>query len=123
MLLGYLNWLLDCVTLLGALLAVHATVPWAGVLLAYGLGQLVAGIPLLPGGGGTVEAALALGLVAVGGRTGAIVAGVILPSDPRLGARADRLGDLDARPSPRPANCSTRRRRMICPAEEPGGPR
>jgi uncharacterized membrane protein YbhN (UPF0104 family) len=39
---------------------------------------LVAGIPLLPGGGGTVEAALALGLVAVGGRTGAIVAGVIL---------------------------------------------
>jgi putative heme transporter len=78
MLLGYLNWLLDCVTLLGALLAVHAAVPWAGVLLAYGLGQLVASIPLLPGGGGTVEAALALGLVAVGGRTGAIVAGVIL---------------------------------------------
>jgi hypothetical protein len=37
MLLGYLNWLLDCVTLLGALLAVHAAVPWAGVLLAYGL--------------------------------------------------------------------------------------
>jgi uncharacterized membrane protein YbhN (UPF0104 family) len=78
MLLGYLNWLLDCVTLLAALLAVHATVPWAGVLLAYSLGQLVASIPLLPGGGGTVEAALALGLVAVGGRTGAIVAGVIL---------------------------------------------
>jgi uncharacterized membrane protein YbhN (UPF0104 family) len=123
MLLGYLNWLLDCVTLLGALLAVHATVPWAGVLLAYGLGQLVAGIPLLPGGGGTVEAALALGLVAVGGRTGAIVAGVILPSDPRLGARADRLGDLDARPSPRPANCSTRRRRVIRRADEPYAPR
>jgi uncharacterized protein (TIRG00374 family) len=78
MLLGYLNWLLDCVTLLAALLAVHATVPWVGVLLAYSLGQLVASIPLLPGGGGTVEATLALGLVAVGGRTAAIVAGVIL---------------------------------------------
>ncbi len=78
MLLGYLNWLLDCVTLLAALLSVHATVPWVGVLLAYSLGQLVASIPLLPGGGGTVEATLALGLVAVGGRTEAIVAGVIL---------------------------------------------
>jgi hypothetical protein len=41
MLLGYLNWLLDCATLLAAL-AVHATVPWVGVLLAYSLGQLVA---------------------------------------------------------------------------------
>jgi putative heme transporter len=78
MLLGYLNWLLDCVTLLAALLAVHATVPWAGILVAYSLGQLIANLPFLPGGGGSVEATLALGLVAVGGRTGAIVAGVIL---------------------------------------------
>ena len=39
--LGYLNWLLDCVTLLVAL-AVRATVPWVGVLLAYSPGRLVA---------------------------------------------------------------------------------
>jgi uncharacterized membrane protein YbhN (UPF0104 family) len=78
MVLGYLNWLLDCCTLLAALLAVHARVPWAGVLVAYSLGQLIANLPFLPGGGGTVEATLALGLVAVGGRTGPTVAGVIL---------------------------------------------
>jgi uncharacterized membrane protein YbhN (UPF0104 family) len=78
MLLGYVNWLLDCVTLLGALLAVHARVPWAGLLVAYSLGQLIANLPLLPGGGGTVEATLSIGLVAVGSRTGGIVAGVIL---------------------------------------------
>jgi uncharacterized membrane protein YbhN (UPF0104 family) len=78
LLLGYLNWLLDCVTLLAALLAVHASVPWTGMLVAYSLGQLVASLPFLPGGGGTVEATLALGLVAVGGRTGPSVAGVIL---------------------------------------------
>jgi uncharacterized membrane protein YbhN (UPF0104 family) len=78
MLLGYLNWLLDCVVLLAALTAVHASVAWVGVLLAYTLGQLVATIPLLPGGGGTVEASLSLGLIAAGGATGRIVAGVIL---------------------------------------------
>jgi putative heme transporter len=78
MLLGYLNWLLDCITLLGALLAVHANVPWAGVLVAYCLGQLIASLPFLPGGGGSVEATLTLGLVAVGGKAGVILAGVIL---------------------------------------------
>lgn len=78
MLLGYLNWLLDCVVLLAALTAVHASVAWAGILLAYSFGQLVASIPLLPGGGGTVEASLSLALVAAGGATGRIVAGVTL---------------------------------------------
>lgn len=33
---------------------------------------------MLPGGGGTVEASLALGLAAYGGTSGGIVAGVIL---------------------------------------------
>jgi uncharacterized membrane protein YbhN (UPF0104 family) len=76
--LGYVNWLFDCVALLTALIAVGASVPWQGVLVAYTLGQLAASIPLLPGGGGTVEASLALGLVAYGGTKGGIVAGVIL---------------------------------------------
>lgn len=76
--LGYVNWLLDSVALLTALIAVGASVPWQGVLVAYTLGQLAASIPLLPGGGGTVEASLALGLLAYGGTSGGILAGVIL---------------------------------------------
>ena len=64
--------------LLVALTAVGATVPWQGVLLAYALGQPVASIPLLPGGGGSVEASLVFGLVAYGGTSGALVAGAIL---------------------------------------------
>lgn len=78
MALGYVNWLFDAIALLASLLAVGASVPWGGVLVAYTLGQLVAAIPLLPGGGGAVEASLALGLVAYGGTSGGIVAGVIL---------------------------------------------
>lgn len=78
MALGYANWLFDAIALLASLSAVGASVPWAGVLAAYTLGQLVSSIPLLPGGGGTVEASLALGLAAYGGTSGGIVAGVIL---------------------------------------------
>lgn len=76
--LGYVNWVLDCVALLTALIAVHASVPWQGVLIAYAFGQLAASLPLLPGGGGTVEASLVLGLIAYGGTHGGIVAGVIV---------------------------------------------
>lgn len=78
MALGYANWLFDATALLVSLVAVGASVPWRGVLAAYTLGQLVSAIPLLPGGGGTIEASLALGLVAYGGTSGGIVAGVIL---------------------------------------------
>jgi putative heme transporter len=78
MLLGYANWALDCVALLAALMAVHVSVDARAVLLAYLLGQLVAALPLLPGGGGSVEATLALGLISYGGTQSGILAGVIL---------------------------------------------
>lgn len=72
------NWLLDCVCLYAALASVHASVPLRGVLLTYVIAQLVASVPLLPGGGGTVEISLALGFAAFGHTSGSIVAGVLL---------------------------------------------
>ncbi len=76
--LAYLNWLLDAACLLASLLAVGAHVPLRSVLLTYALAQVVASIPLLPGGGGTVEVALTLGFAAFGAASGAVVAGVLL---------------------------------------------
>lgn len=76
--LAFLNWLLDCAALLASLLAVGARVPLGGILVTYALAQVVASIPLLPGGGGTVEVALSLGFAAFGHASGAIVAGVLL---------------------------------------------
>jgi hypothetical protein len=76
--LAYLNWLLDCACLLASLLAVGAHVPLRSVLLTYALAQVVASIPLLPGGGGTVEVTLSLGFAAFGHTSSAVVAGVLL---------------------------------------------
>lgn len=73
-----LNWLLDCATLVCALEAIHATVAPASVLVTYALAQLVASIPLLPGGGGTVELSLSLGFAAFGHTSGHVFAGVVL---------------------------------------------
>jgi uncharacterized membrane protein YbhN (UPF0104 family) len=73
-----LNWLLDCACLVASLEAVGAHVPARGVLLTYALAQIVAAIPLLPGGGGTVELSLSLGFAAFGHTSSAIFAGVIL---------------------------------------------
>jgi len=77
-LLAYSNWLLDCVCLYAALAAVHASVPLRSVLVTYVLAQLIASLPLLPGGGGTVEISLALGFAAFGDTSGSVVAGVLL---------------------------------------------
>jgi putative heme transporter len=76
--LAYLNWLLDCACLLASLLAVGAHVPLSSILLTYALAQVVAAIPLLPGGGGTVEVTLSLGFAAFGHTSSAVVAGVVL---------------------------------------------
>jgi len=75
---AFLNWLLDCATLVASLQAVGAHVPSRGVLLTYSLAQVVAALPLLPGGGGTVELSLSLGFAALGHTAGAVLAGVIL---------------------------------------------
>jgi uncharacterized membrane protein YbhN (UPF0104 family) len=76
--LSFANWLLDCACLWAALAAVHATVPVHGLLLVYTLSRLVANLPLLPGGGGTVEASLVLGFAAFEHTSASVVAGVLL---------------------------------------------
>src|SRR5258708_5542402 len=53
--LGLSNWMLDCACLALSFLAVGASVPWKGLLLAYGAGQLAANLPITPGGLGVVE--------------------------------------------------------------------
>jgi uncharacterized protein (TIRG00374 family) len=76
--LAYANWLFDCASLYVALLAVHATVPLQSIVLTYAIAQLVASLPLLPGGGGTVEVTLGLGFAAFGHTSGSVVAGILL---------------------------------------------
>ena len=77
-LLAYSNWLFDCASLYASLAAVHAKVPLQGIVLTYAIAQLVASLPLLPGGGGTVEVSLALGFAAFGHTSGSVIAGVLL---------------------------------------------
>jgi putative heme transporter len=76
--LAVANWLFDCACLCAALAAVHASVPARSVLLAYTLSQLVASLPILPGGGGTVEATLVLTFAAFQHTSASVLAGVVL---------------------------------------------
>lgn len=72
------NWVADCLCLVLAFQAVGATVPWRGLLVAYGAAQVVANLPVTPGGLGVVEGSLTVALVAFGGATAPTVAGVLL---------------------------------------------
>ncbi len=56
--LGVVNWVMDAVALACVLEAVHAPVPWHGILLAYAGAQLLAELPITPGGLGLVEGGL-----------------------------------------------------------------
>ena len=76
--LGFLNWLFDGAVLFAALAAMGQTIPVRGVVVAYTLGQLVSAIPILPGGGGTIEATMSAGLVLAGGTGAAVIAAVLL---------------------------------------------
>jgi putative heme transporter len=76
--LALANWLLDCACLALAFLAVGASVPWKGLLLAYGAGQLAANLPITPGGLGVVEGSLTIALVAFGGAAPTTVVAVLL---------------------------------------------
>jgi len=64
---GTANWLLDCTCFALMFLAVDAPIPWKGLLLAYGAGQLAAALPITPGGLGAVEGSITIALVAFGG--------------------------------------------------------
>ena len=59
-------WLADFLVLICCFGAVHAPIPWSGVLLAFGVAQIAASLPLIPGGIGIVEGSLAVILVAYG---------------------------------------------------------
>jgi len=75
---GVSNWMLDCACLAMAFPSVGSGVPWRGLLLAYGAGQLAANLPITPGGLGAVEGSLTVALVAYGGGRIATVAAVLV---------------------------------------------
>lgn len=72
------NWVFDCACLGMAFIAVGAGVPWRGLLLAYGAGQLAAMLPITAGGLGVVEGSLTVALVTFGGGQDSTVAAVLL---------------------------------------------
>lgn len=72
------NWICDCSCLVMSFLAVGSPVPWRGLLLAYGAGQLAANLPITPGGLGVVEGSLTIALVAYGGAQASTVAAVLV---------------------------------------------
>jgi uncharacterized protein (TIRG00374 family) len=65
--LGIGNWVCDCACFALCFLAVGAGIPWKGLLLSYGAGQLAANLPITPGGLGVVEGSITIALVAFGG--------------------------------------------------------
>jgi hypothetical protein len=64
---GLANWILDCGCLALSFVALGVGVPWKGLLLAYGAGQLAANLPITPGGLGVVEGSLTIALAEFGG--------------------------------------------------------
>lgn len=75
---GTVNWLLDCAAFAIMFTAIHAPIPWGGLLLAYGAGQLAATLPITPGGLGVVEGSLTIALVAFGGAATSTAYAVLL---------------------------------------------
>ncbi len=75
---GMANWLFDCACFALMFLAIGASIPSKGLLLAYGAGQLAAALPVTPGGLGVVEGSITIALVAFGGAHVATVDAVLL---------------------------------------------
>ena len=76
--MGISNWIADLGCLTFSFFAVGAGVPWRGLLLAYGAGQLATALPITPGGLGVVEGSLTIALVNFGGGQDSTVAAVLL---------------------------------------------
>ena len=70
-------WCCDFLCLVCSFRAVHAAVPWGGVLLAYGAAQIVGSFPVVPGGLGLVEGSLAAVLVAYGAEPASAVSAAL----------------------------------------------
>lgn len=75
---GAVNWLLDCACFAMMFVAIDVPIPWKGLLLAYGAGQLAATLPITPGGLGVVEGSITVALVAFGGSESSTVSAVLL---------------------------------------------
>jgi hypothetical protein len=75
---GLANWILDCACFAMTFLAIGATIPWKGLLLAYGAGQLAANLPITPGGLGAVEGSITIALVFFGGSRTTTVDAVLI---------------------------------------------
>jgi uncharacterized protein (TIRG00374 family) len=71
-----LNWLLDAASLWVFLWAFGAQVPPAWVLVAFGLANVAATVPLLPGGFGVVETTLAVVLTSLGADATSVLLGI-----------------------------------------------
>jgi uncharacterized protein (TIRG00374 family) len=71
------NWLLDAFALWVFLLAFGFRAPIDGLVVSYGLANVLAAIPITPGGLGVVEAVLTASLVGFGAPRGVAVLGVI----------------------------------------------
>lgn len=76
--LGSANWLLDCACFAMMFLAIDSSIPWKGLLLAYGAGQLAANLPFTPGGLGVVEGSITIALVDFGGNHTSTVDAVLM---------------------------------------------
>ena len=76
--LAALNWLVDCACLVTCVWAISGAVPWRGVLVVYGLAQVAAAVPVVPGGLGVVEGSLTFLLIAYGMPAESALAGVFL---------------------------------------------
>jgi len=75
---GTINWLLDCACFAMMFPALGVPIPWKGLLLAYGAGQLAASLPITPGGLGVVEGSITVALVAFGGPEASTAYAVLL---------------------------------------------
>jgi putative heme transporter len=75
---GTANWLFDCMCFALMFVAIDAPIPWKGILLAYGAGQLAATLPITPGGLGVVEGSITVALVAFGGAEASTASAVLL---------------------------------------------
>jgi hypothetical protein len=72
------NWLFDCTCFALMFPAIGGAVPWKGLLLAYGAGQLATALPITPGGLGVVEGSITIALVAFGSAQTTTVEAVLL---------------------------------------------
>lgn len=70
-------WACDFGCLLCGFRAVHAQIPWHGVLLAYGAAVVAGSLPIVPGGLGIIEGSLAVVLVGYGASRLPAVAAVL----------------------------------------------